>query len=72
MVGKAEAIYSRLFCRFFTLTPSLSHQGRGGYWQFGRGFKLDKAQATGYKIYTMKFFGYACLILLLALTLVPG
>ena len=35
-------------------------------------FRLDKAKARGYKIYTMKFFGYACLILLLALSLVPG
>ena len=34
--------------------------------------ELDKAQARGYKIYTVKFLGYACLILLLALSLVPG
>jgi hypothetical protein len=40
--------------------------------EFGRGFGLDKAQARGYKIYTVKFLGYACLILLLALSLVPS
>jgi hypothetical protein len=33
---------------------------------------LDKAQAGGYKIYIMKFLGYAALILLLTLSLVPG
>jgi hypothetical protein len=33
---------------------------------------LDKAQAGGYKIYAVKFLGYAALILLLALSLVPG
>jgi len=34
--------------------------------------KLDKPQAQGYKIYTMKFLGYAALVLLLTLSLLPG
>jgi hypothetical protein len=33
---------------------------------------LDKAQASGYKIYIVKFLGYAALIVFLTLSLVPG
>jgi hypothetical protein len=34
--------------------------------------KLDKAKAGGYKILSMKFIGYLCLILVLAMVLVPS
>lgn len=35
-------------------------------------FRLDKAQAGGYKILSMKFLSYFLLILLLAMVLVPA